>query len=77
MGHAWFRQIRLLACALAMLLGCFERFLNTGEFTLPANEFHLLGSFRLGFVRVRLNSESKLLCPHGDGGHGFHNDRYS
>ena len=37
----------------------------------------LLGQNRVSFVRVSLNSESKLLCPHGDGGHGFHNDRYS
>ena len=42
-----------------------------------ADKSHLLGSFRLGSARVRLNSESKLLCPHGDDEHDFHNDRYS
>ena len=37
----------------------------------------LLGQNRVGSARVSLNSEAKLLCPHGDGEHGFHNDRYS
>ena len=40
-------------------------------------EIRLLGQNRVGFVRVSLNSESKLLCPHGDDEHDFHNDRYS
>ena len=38
------------------LLGRLERFLNTGELMLPANEFYLLGSFRLGFVRVNCSA---------------------
>ena len=37
----------------------------------------LLGETRVGFVRVSLNSELKLVCLHGDDRHGFHNDRYS
>ena len=40
-------------------------------------EIRLLGQNRVGSVRVSLNSESKLLCPHSDGGYGFRNDRYS
>ena len=40
-------------------------------------EQRLLGRNRVGSVRVSLNSELKLLCPHGDDRHGFHNDRYS
>lgn len=37
--------------------------LNAGEFTLSADEFHLLGSSRLGFVRVSLKAvEDALSC---------------
>ena len=70
MGNAWFLLDELTFSDATpavneniALLSYFERFLNTGEFTLPANEFHLLGSFRLGSVRVRLKSESKLHVP--------------
>ena len=40
-------------------------------------EIRLLGQNRVGFVRVSLNSESKLLCTHGDDEQDFHNYRYS
>ena len=49
--------------SIIVLLGRLERFLNAGEFTLPADEFHLLSFFRVGSVPVSLETaECALPC---------------